>query len=289
MTNTDDAVGKRIFVKVFGFSDEERQALYRIFQLSETRFVAYALWTEETRQAPELMLVDGESWEAALELAHPLHDLLTLIWVGGNAPGRARLVLTRPLDWAAVIETMDDLLAQPTITPVPPRSFAAANLDLDLDLSLEMDPDFLSEASGSPDGHPGQALAASAPAVHLQANYRPVLVVDVDRQSRLYLRARLAEAGLMQVDEALSGAEALRLISTRRYKLVILDMNLFDMRCWQVLKQVTASRPAVDFLILTGRDMSRLDRLRGWFAGARGCLRKPLHPGRLKQLLAKVA
>ena len=117
MNNTGAAAVKQVFVKVFGFSDVERHALNTVFRLSETRPTAYALWVESAPHAAELALIDGDSWEAALELANPAHDGLTLIWVGDRAPARASLVMARPLQWAAVLDGMDALLAAPTAAP----------------------------------------------------------------------------------------------------------------------------------------------------------------------------
>jgi DNA-binding response OmpR family regulator len=62
-------------------------------------------------------------------------------------------------------------------------------------------------------------------------------------------------------------------------------MDLPDVERWDMVKRVGASRPAIEFLILTGSRLSQADAVRGWFAGARGSLRKPLHPGKLKRLL----
>lgn len=278
MTNTGGEAVKRIFVKVFGFDDVERHALNTVFRLSETRPTAYALWTATAPEEAELALIDGDSWEAAIELANPAHDDLKLVWIGDNAPSRARLVVKRPLQWAAVIEGMDALLEaeHPQATGKP----AEPELDLDL-LSesgavLDLDLDFDSEAPTAPS--PLEEPAA-------EAQQAQVLVVDADRDARLYLRARLAMDGHLLVDEAASGTEALKLMDTRLYKLVVLDMDLPDIERWEMVKRVEASRPPVEFLILTGSDLSPLDVVRGWFAGARGSLRKPLHPGKLKDLL----
>jgi CheY-like chemotaxis protein len=278
MTNTGGETVKRIFVKVFGFDDVERHALNTVFRLSETRPTAYALWTAAAPEAASMALIDGDSWEATLELANPAHDALKLIWIGDNAPARARLVVKRPLQWAAVIEGMDELLA----AELPPAAGKAPEADLDLDLLsestalLDLDLDFDSEAPTAP-----APLEALAP----EPEQAQVLVVDADRDARLYLRARLAMTGLLLVDEAASGAEALKLMDTRLYKLVVLDMDLPDVERWDMVKKVGASRPPVEFLILTGSRLSLLDVVRGWFAGARGSLRKPLHPGKLKRLL----
>ena len=144
MTNTGGEAVKRVFVKVFGFDDVERHALNTVFRLSETRPVAYALWTAAAPDEADLALVDGDSWEAAIELANPAHDDLKLVWIGDNAPQRATLVIKRPLQWAAVIEGMDALLAAEQAQAAD----KGANADLDLDLlsesgaMLDLDLDF---------------------------------------------------------------------------------------------------------------------------------------------------
>ncbi|SDM49998.1 Response regulator receiver domain-containing protein [Polaromonas sp. JS666] len=282
MTNTGGEAVKRIFVKVFGFDDVERHALNTVFRLSETRPTAYALWTAAAPEEAELALIDGDSWEAAIELANPAHDDLNLVWIGDNAPSRARLAIKRPLQWAAVIEGMDALLE----AEHPQAAGKPAEAELDLDLLsesgavLDLDLDFDSQAPTAP--APLEEPAA-------EAQQAQVLVVDADRDARLYLRARLAMAGRLVVDEAASGAEALKLMDTRLYKLVILDMDLPDIDGWEMVKRVEASRPPVEFLILTGSKLTPLDAVRGWFAGARGSLRKPLHPGKLKYLLRSLS
>lgn len=270
MKNTGGEPAKRIFVKVFGFSDVERHALNTVFRLSEARPTAYVLWTAAARDPAEVALIDGDSWEAALELANPAHDHLKLIWVGDRAPASASLVVARPLHWAAVIEGMDALLA-----PAVPQAAPDAAPDAGLAMALNFDSEAITEPALL------KPLPAKPSPVH-------VLVIDADRDARLYLRAKLAMAGLMQIDEAATGAEALRRLNARLYTLVILDLALPDMDSWQLVKQVGELRPAVGCLILTGSRVSWRDGVRGWFAGARSCLRKPLHPGKLKRLLRNV-
>ena len=273
MTNTGGEAVKRIFVKVFGFDDAERHTLNTVFRLSESKPTAYSLWTSAAPEDADIALIDGDSWEAALELANPAHDHLKLIWIGSNAPERAYLVFTRPLQWSAVIDGMDKLLEQAAHGAAP---------DLDLDLLsestalLDLDLDVDSEAPTAP-----SPLDTQPP----EAERGRVLVVDADLGARLYLRARLAMARLTQVDEAATGTEALKLMEAQRYKLVVLDMDLPDIEHREMVKRLGAVRPAPEFLILTGGRLSPADAVRGWFAGARGSLRKPLHPGKLKRLL----
>ena len=279
MTNTGGEAVKRIFVKVFGFDDVERHALNTVFRLSETQPTAYALWTPSAPEDADIALIDGDSWEAALELANPAHDHLKLIWIGSSAPDRAILVFRRPLQWAAVIDGMDKLLARAV------QAAASADVDLDLDLlsestaMLDLDLDVDSEAPTAP-----SPLDTQPPPEQAR-----VLVVDTDLAARLYLRARLSMAHLTQVDEAATGTEALKLMQAHPYKLVVLDMELPDIEHREMVKRIGAVRPALEFLIVTGSKLSPADAIRGWFAGARGSLRKPLHPGKLKRLLRSVS
>jgi CheY-like chemotaxis protein len=276
MTNTGGEAVKRIFVKVFGFDDVERHTLNTVFRLSETRPTAYSLWTPAAPDDADIALIDGDSWEAALELANPAHDHLKLIWIGSNAPERAYLVFKRPLQWAAVIDGMDKLLA--------PSSTLSARAGTDLDLDLLSESTALIDFDLDVDtGAPTEPSPLDAPPSEPEQTH--VLVVDADLGARLYLRARLAMAGLTRVDEAATGAEALKQMEARPYRLIVLDMDLPDMEPWELVKQVGKARPAVELLILTGSHLSAADMVRGWFAGARSSLRKPLHPGRLKRLL----
>lgn len=113
------------------------------------------------------------------------------------------------------------------------------------------------------------------------------LVIDPDREARYYLRAKLSMAGLCLADEAATGGEALYLLKTRRYRLVILDLDLPDMDGWLLAAQVRPGRVAAlaQALVLTRRKLSWLDEVRARRTGASHWLRKPLHPIELAQVL----
>ena len=121
---------------------------------------------------------------------------------------------------------------------------------------------------------------------HMQA-----LVIDPDRESRFYLRAKLAMAGLFLADEAANGAEALYLLKTRRYRVVILDLDLPDMNGWSLAAKVRLGGKIAltESLVLTRRKLSWLDEIRARRTGANHWLRKPLHPIELAQVLQQVS
>ncbi len=294
MKPSNSRADPRIFVKVSGFTDAERHALNTVFRLSEGRSTVYALWTALAPEPAAVALIDGDSWEATLELANPANDSLQLIWVDDNPPPRAALVLRRPLQWSAVLEGLDRLLAPARLPPAPAAVTAdnaapARVLGVDEDVKAfaappvdaGMAPPLLTEyaVESSPE-------AAAVPAdPQVESTHLAVLVVDADPGARLQLRIKLASAGLLQVDEASSAAEALQRVSTRLYAVVFLDLELPDTDNWTLVHQVAASRPLVEVLVLTGRQLSRMDHVRGWFAGARGCLDKPLEPEKLAVFL----
>ncbi len=261
---------KPIFVKYYGFSDAERHALHTLFRLSESHPVVYAPWTADSPQAPQVVLIDGDSWEAALALANPLNDRFKLAWVGAGAPAGAWRVFASPVKWSALIEAMDE-----EFLPVTSR---ALSLDLDLAHEADLDVHFDGNDDTAPMALDGAALSAA----------RRVLVVDAGRDERLYLRAKLSSAGLHEVDEAASGAEALELLRGAAYHLVIVDLGLSDMDSWQLIKAVDSTRPAIAHLFITGAEPAWRRSLQARFSGAQVYLTKPLDPEKLKDLLQNI-
>lgn len=119
----------------------------------------------------------------------------------------------------------------------------------------------------------------------------PALIVDADPESRFYLRAKLVMAGVLQADEAGTGAEALYLLKSRSYRIVLLNVELPDMDGWLLASQVAARKqwPSLSSaLVLTGRQMSWVRQLRGRFAGAHSCMRKPLDPAEVASLFRRL-
>lgn len=317
---------KQVFVKVFGFSDAERHALHKAFRQfghAGRLHHGYAAWSPEAPTEAAVVLVDGESWEAAIELANPANDPLLLVWVGGQPPRRAGLALQRPLQWPDVLARIDGLLSRrgqpepPTLVDVhPPYTLdnaialaesarreaaggpdsvqyavlhggASLEVDLDLDVELFESAQVPAVADGA-EGADTEPAALDAGADTDTQAIMQALVVDSDRDARLYWRAKLALVGVMQVHEACCGGEALQLMKSGRYRLVIVDLHLPDMSSWNLIKRFGLPRRDRGVLILTGNKISWLHAVRGRFAGARRCLPKPFHPGNVHHLLLNV-
>jgi CheY-like chemotaxis protein len=246
---------QRVFVKVVGFSTVERHTLNTVFRLSEERDPCYALWGADTPEAPQLLLVDGDSPEAAAQRQEA--GAAKLIWVGPGAPSNSWRVFVRPISWPQVIRAMDELFTPAGSVP---------GFDLDL-------------------GQDDSALDTLPP--EPEAPIRRALVVSADRDQRLYLRARLALAGMTTVDEAQNGAEAVELARLLPYCVALVDHGLPQVDGWQVVRGLAANKVR-PYLILIKADAGWRDRLKAWRLGIDTFLGKPLQPGRLQTVLDQV-
>src|SRR5206468_2265131 len=92
-------MGQKVYVRVIGFSDEERHTLNTVFRLSEQSRTSYQLWSPTAAEPARVALLDGQSWEARVEAESPLHEQLRLVWVGPNAPASVAKSFARPIVW----------------------------------------------------------------------------------------------------------------------------------------------------------------------------------------------
>src|SRR4051812_18710178 len=102
-----ESMAQRIYIKVVGFSDEERHALNTLFRLSEQCRTMYQLWTPQAAEPARVALLDGQSWEARVEAESPLHGDLRLLWVGAHPPPAIWRSFQRPISWPEVIGGLD--------------------------------------------------------------------------------------------------------------------------------------------------------------------------------------
>lgn len=111
---------------------------------------------------------------------------------------------------------------------------------------------------------------------------RRALVVEDDALVRRLVVTLLTRAGL-RVDEAMDGVEAVEVLGSTRFDLVILDVSLPRLDGWEVLDRIRAVDD-VPVLMLTGHT-SEIECVRGLRAGADDYVAKPF--GRM-ELVARV-
>ncbi|MBC7380016.1 MAG: response regulator [Burkholderiaceae bacterium] len=243
-------MGERVFVKVVGFTDVERHALNTMFRLSDERVTTYVLWAPDAPESPKLALIDGQTPEARQALESPNEDPdMKLIWVGAITPAHASRTFVRPLNWPEVVQAMDELFG-----PEPVVDF-----DLDFEPVVQVPP----------------------------RTGKRTLITGMDAGERFYLRAKLSSVGLLDADEAATGAEVQELLKANTYQAILFDLDLPDVNGWELLRKLTAIRPAVPVIAMTSQ-AGLMARLRAWVAGAQACLGKPPHPGKLQTLLQAI-
>lgn len=109
-----------------------------------------------------------------------------------------------------------------------------------------------------------------------------ILVVDDEWNMRNLLKIYLSSENY-QIDEATNGMEAIDLVCTHRYDLVILDIMMPEIDGWQVCKSIREFKD-IPILMLTARDDVK-DRVKGLNLGADDYLVKPFAP---EELVARV-
>lgn len=246
-------MGLRIYVKVVGFRDVERHALNSVFRLSNGRAVSYALWSPDAPEAPRLALIDLESYEAGIELASPgLNPEMKMICIGNGVHTQATHSFLRPLHWPEVVRAMDSLFA------------TAQQLQAGLDFN-----------------DTGGADVAAAQS-------RLALLVAPLREDRMYLRTRLALAGLAVADDAATGEQALMLSTLRHYDLVLVSLEVVDMDGWDLIRRLVLLEPAIGGVIAISSDTSWLMQEQAQACGCLGLLAKPFEPKKVDLLLQSV-
>jgi two-component system, OmpR family, KDP operon response regulator KdpE len=109
-----------------------------------------------------------------------------------------------------------------------------------------------------------------------------ILVVDDEPQIQRFLRPALETAGYV-VEQALGGAEALRLAAARRPDAVLLDLGLPDIDGQDVLRRLRQASQ-VPVVVISARDKAE-EKIRALDAGADDYVENPFDLG---ELLARV-
>ena len=245
-------MASNVWIKVVGFSDQERHSLNTLFRLSGRSVPSYALWSPEAPSPPQVALMDVDSYESGLEMASPnFNRNIKLICVGSNPPTEAWRSFERPVDWNALVHELDRLFA------------VQVNVDIDLGF--------------------GDAEDKALP-----PGVKVCLLVGMTREQRLYLRSRLSLAGLTEVDDAETAAAASTLMAQRHYELVVVGLELQDADPWSLVQALKSQPvPTRSVIVATGAP-SWVAMERAEQEGCTGLLEMPFNPKQVLQLLQKV-
>ncbi|MCI9163258.1 MAG: response regulator transcription factor [Lachnospiraceae bacterium] len=106
------------------------------------------------------------------------------------------------------------------------------------------------------------------------ANER-LLIVDDELAIRIALRTAFSRENMI-VSEASCGVEALRLLKTQEFDLVVLDIMMEDIDGYTILQQLRADGIMTPVLMLSGKQ-EEMDQVLGLGLGADDYLTKPFH------------
>jgi two-component system cell cycle response regulator len=274
------SLNKPFLVDVIGFNPVERSMLSSIFALAARRDPGFVQYDPAAGASADMYLVDADSPDSLAEF-HALSKRADLraVLVGTVQAKPGTIVLARPLQWARLLQALED---------------TAADLEPDLMLGDSLE-------SSAPNGslpfsrsRPGGGARsdAGAPVSSESARKRAlgdtVLVVDDNATVRLFMKAKLAPFGF-EVDYAETGEEAVALTGSHEYTCVFLDVVLPGIDGYQVCKLIKSNKEAIKktaVVMLTSRN-SPFDKLRGSLAGCDEYLTKPLDEDRLLEVIAK--
>lgn len=113
------------------------------------------------------------------------------------------------------------------------------------------------------------------------------LIVDDSSAVRAFVRAALEEADFARVHEAETGFEALRLLASNAFDVVIVDVNMPDINGLELLafmKKSPRQQGACRILISSTR-VGGPDSKRGIELGADAFLKKPFEVGEIRGLI----
>ncbi len=102
-----------------------------------------------------------------------------------------------------------------------------------------------------------------------------ILIVDDELSIRMALKTAFTREG-MSAMEASCGAEALALLSSRKFDLIVLDIMMEDMDGYSILQKLRSDGNMTPVLMLSGRQ-EEMDQVLGLGLGADDYLTKPFH------------
>jgi DNA-binding response OmpR family regulator len=116
-----------------------------------------------------------------------------------------------------------------------------------------------------------------------------ILLVDDEEAIIKLVRTVMQKEGFSHIDEALTGASALKAIENRKYDLIVLDIMLPDLSGFELCPLIKQKTDAP--IIFLSAKSSDLDKLSGFAYGADDYITKPFNPlevaARAKALLKR--
>ena len=116
---------------------------------------------------------------------------------------------------------------------------------------------------------------------------KKVLIVDDENEIVSFLETYLMRFGIESI-KAIDGKTAVNIYKKENISCVFLDLNMFDMDGYEVLKKITIYDPRAKVIIITGVN-DETAKIKTIKLGAVDFLHKPIDLGELKSKVDKYA
>lgn len=245
-----------VLVKVIGFSTDERHAIQTLLRLSEEGDVRFKLWRPGDCLAPNVLLLDADSHEAALEVQLPTFTPQTKsIVVGdGTTIENAWKVFQRPLNWNEVL--------------------------------LELEVLFVTAQTDIPIHAPEEEVPTTSPSI--PPGYKTALIIGLQREHQLYLKARLSLQGIAHVVEANDAGQAAEYLGQQGFDIVIVSQQLPDADTASLIQALRshACAPHAIIVVAAQSNWASLQKIES--SGVTGVLELPFMPHQVGELFARL-
>ena len=118
---------------------------------------------------------------------------------------------------------------------------------------------------------------------------RSILIVEDSSTTRALIKAIIEEMGDFQTVEARSGFDALKLLPTQEFDLIITDINMPDINGLELINFMKNNPKYRDLpLIIVSTERSEEDKERGMALGAVAYITKPFNANELQEVIKQV-
>lgn len=109
-----------------------------------------------------------------------------------------------------------------------------------------------------------------------EAAMKQILIVEDSATTRSLITAVIEEAGDFEIVEAATGFEALKLLPTKSFDLILTDINMPDINGIELINFIKSNpRYSAIPLVIISTEKSEEDKKRGLAAGADAYITKP--------------
>ena len=116
-----------------------------------------------------------------------------------------------------------------------------------------------------------------------------ILIADDSPASRSLVAAALADVSGVEIARVSSGIEAIKLLTTTTFDLILTDVNMPDINGLELLRFIkTSERLRVIPVLLISTDVAAEDRAHAFSLGADDYLTKPFTTEQLRQAISRL-